>query len=88
MPSVLEFYIFRTPKPGVEQDTSPAKRVGIEAEPKVLDDIDTRIAAAMFNHGPDAIEILLNDQPVTTLAVHDGVIVNGNGDLSGHTVAL
>jgi hypothetical protein len=86
MPSVVEFFIFRTPEPPVTMDTSPAKRMALDVEPKLMDERETRIAAAVFNFGPDPVEILLDGQPARTLEALGRDIINGDGDLSGRSV--
>ncbi len=86
MSSVVEFFIFRTPKPPITMDTSPAKRMALDAEPKLMDDTETRIAAAVFNFGPDPVEILLNGQSVRTLEALGNDMIVGDGQLTGRTV--
>ena len=82
MASVVEFFNFRTPKPPITMDTSPAKRMALDAEPKLMDDTETRIATAIFNFGPDPVEILLDGQPVRTLEAQGRDIIDGVGELT------
>jgi hypothetical protein len=84
--TVVEFLIFRAPKPPVTMDTSPSCRMPLTDESKLLDETDSRIGMAIFNYGPDRVQLLRDGEPLGQLGPADGTIVTGGGRIDARTV--
>jgi hypothetical protein len=65
VPAVIDFFCLAEPK--AVHDDEPRQRRELEGEHAPLDAHDDRIAVAIVNWGPDAIELFVDGDPIGSI---------------------